>query len=99
MSASYSLASLLSDNKVCYICGTTFNLHKHHVFGGANRKRSDREGCWCYLCAPHHNMSDKGVHFDREADLKLKRECQTKWMEKNDKTVEDFIEAYGKSYI
>lgn len=43
-------------------------------------------------------MSDKGVHFDREADLKLKRECQTRWMEKNG-TVEDFIEAYGKSYI
>ena len=96
---SASLTSLLSDNKVCYICGTTFNLHKHHVFGGANRKRSDREGCWCYLCAPHHNMSDKGVHFDRKADLKLKRECQTRWMERNGKTIEDFIEAYGKSYI
>lgn len=93
------MESLLSNNKVCYICGTTFNLHKHHVYGGANRKRSDREGCWCYLCAPHHNMSERGVHFDREANLKLKQECQRKWMERYDKTIDDFIEAYGKNYI
>ena len=88
----------MDDEKVCYICGSPNNIHKHHVFGGANRKRSDREGCWVYLCAPHHNMSDKGVHFDREADLKLKRECEREWVDRNG-TIEDFIEAYGKNYI
>lgn len=44
-------------------------------------------------------MSERGVHFDREANLKLKQECQRKWMERYDKTTEDFIEAYGKNYI
>ncbi len=92
------MRSILSNEKVCYICGSPNNIHKHHVFGGANRKRSDREGCWVYLCAPHHNMSDKGVHFDREADLKLKRECEREWVDRNG-TIEDFIEAYGKNYI
>ena len=92
------MRSILSNEKVCYICGSPNNLHRHHVFGGANRKRSDREGCWVYLCAPHHNMSDKGVHFDREADLKLKRECERAWVDRNG-TIEDFIEAYGKNYI
>jgi uridine kinase len=43
-------------------------------------------------------MSDKGVHFDREADLKLKRECEREWVDRNG-TIEDFIEAYGKNYI
>lgn len=92
------MKSILSNEKVCYICGTTRNLHKHHIYGSSNRKRSDRDGCWVYLCAYHHNMSDKGVHFDREADLKLKRECEQKWIDLNG-TTDDFIMAYGKNYI
>lgn len=91
--------SLLDNNKVCFICGTTFNLHKHHIYGGANRSKSERDGCWCYLCAPHHNMSDRGVHFDREKNLWLKNTCQKLWMTKYKKTEEDFIKEYGRSYL
>ena len=91
--------SLLDNNKVCFICGTTFNLHKHHIYGGANRSKSERDGCWCYLCAPHHNMSDGGVHFDREKNLWLKKTCQELWMTKYKKTEEDFIKEYGRSYL
>lgn len=91
--------SILSNNKVCYRCGTTFNIHKHHIFGGANRTRSEKEGCWVYLCAPHHNMSDKGVHFDRKYDLELKQECEAKWLEVNNKTIDDFINDFGKNYL
>ena len=29
----------------CWLCGTTVNLHRHHVFfGTANRKKSDNAG-------------------------------------------------------
>ena len=91
--------SLLCNNKMCFICGTTFNLHKHHIFGGANRSKSEKDGCWCYLCASHHNMSNKGVHFDRNKDLELKKICQVAWMTENKKTVEDFIKEYGRSYL
>lgn len=91
--------SLLGDRKICFICGTTFNLHKHHIFGGANRSKSERDGCWCYLCAPHHNMSSKGVHFDREEDLILKKICQVAWMTSKGKTEDDFILEYGRSYL
>ena len=76
-----------------------YNIHKHHIFGGANRTRSEKEGCWVYLCAPHHNMSDKGVHFDRKFDLELKRECESKWLEVNNKTIDDFINDFGKNYL
>lgn len=91
--------SLLDNNKVCFICGTTFNLHKHHIYGGANRSKSERDGCWCYLCAPDHNMSDRGVHFDKEKNLKLRRTCQQLWMTKYGKAEEDFIKEYGRSYL
>lgn len=91
--------SLLCNNRICFICGTTFNLHKHHIFGGANRKKSEKDGCWCYLCASDHNMSDRGVHFNRQADLNLKRVCQTAWMMTYNKTIDDFIREYGRSYL
>lgn len=91
--------SLISDEKTCYVCGTPFNLHKHHIFGGANRKRSERDGCWCYLCASHHNMSDKGVHFNKELDTRLKQTCERLWLVENEKTIYDFIKEYGRNYL
>lgn len=89
--------SLISNDRRCYVCGTTVNLHVHHIFGGINRRTSDREGCWCYLCAYHHNMSDEGVHFDHELDLKLKRECQEIWERSH--TRDEWYRKFGKSYL
>lgn len=93
------MRSLISNEKCCHICGTTKGIHKHHIFyGTGNRQVSEEQGCWCYLCAFHHNMSAYGVHFNSELDLKLKRLCQWKWEEKNGSR-EDFIRTFGKSYI
>ena len=39
--------SILQNKKECYITGSTYNLHKHHVFEGtANRKLSEQDGLW-----------------------------------------------------
>ena len=59
----------------CYKCGTTEGLHRHHVFFSANRKISEKYGFVEDLCHSHHT-GDKGVHFDREFDLQLKRKHQ-----------------------
>ena len=92
--------SILQDKKECYITGSICNLHKHHVFEGtANRKLSERDGLWLWLRADWHNLSDYGVHFNKELDLKLKRIAQKRWQEYYHKTEEDFIKEYGKSYI
>ena len=94
------LMSLIQQNKVCYVCGTTQGLHKHHIFyGTGNRKLSEADGCYCYLCYLHHNGSNKGVHFNRALDLELKRRCELAWLHVNKLTVEDFIKRYGKNYI
>ena len=67
-------------------------------YGTANRKKSEEDGCWCYLCAYHHNMSNQGVHFDKRFDLWLKQTCQMKWeAEYGDRS--EFIKRYGKSYL
>lgn len=92
--------SIISNERACHICGTPLDLHKHHVFPGSGRRKvSEREGCWVYLCAAHHNMSPNSVHMDRMMDLALRREVQRKWMEVNDASKEEFIRVFGCSYI
>jgi len=97
--------SLLSDESDprCYICHTTMNLHVHHCFPGSGRREiSDEEGCWCYLCAFHHNMSNNGVHFNRQLDLWLRRKCQATWERRegiNDTEHKAFIARFGVNYL
>lgn len=91
--------SILQDSKACYICGTTSNLHLHHIFfGTANRKKSDKDGCFVYLCREHHT-GNNGVHFNKSLDTKLKAKCQEAYMNTYNKSIGEFIERYGKNYI
>ena len=93
------MKSIMSNIKECYVCGFTRDIHKHHIFfGTANRKLSEQDGCWCFLCPVHHNMSNMGVHNNRNLDIQLKMECQTKW-EKIYGDREQFIKRYGRSYL
>lgn len=91
--------SIISNEKVCLICDTPLNIHKHHIFEGtANRKKSEEQGCWCYLCERHHNMSNEAVHFNYPFDITLKKFCQRIW-EREKGTREDFIKIFGKSWM
>lgn len=91
--------SLLQRNKACYICGTTLNLHLHHIFyGTANRSISDADGCVVYLCQDHHTGAH-GVHFNKKLDLSLKMKCEQAYLKQNNKTIDDFIQRYGKNYL
>jgi len=91
--------SIISNERQCVVCGLTTNLHKHHIFyGTANRRMSEKYGCWCYLCARHHNMSDHGVHADNLLDLKLKQMCQDTF-ERQVGSREQFRAIFGRSYL
>ena len=93
------MKSIISNNMECIICFSTANVHKHHIYYGEGlRQVSEQEGCWCYLCANHHNRSKYGVHFDKALDTKLKVQCQEAWENINGSR-EDFIKKFGKSYI
>lgn len=92
--------SLLSDARRCYVCGTTLSLHKHHIYAGHGRRdMSEKEGCWVYLCGTHHNLSDKGVHFNPELDQKLKARCEQAWMDANNATISEFLRIFGRNYL
>ena len=91
--------SILSNERRCYICGSTVNLQKHHIlYGTSNRKNSERWGCWCYLCAYHHTMSDEAVHFNHLLDLSLKQECQRAFEDQIGDS-EMFMSIFGKNWL
>jgi len=90
--------SILQETKQCYVCGNKI-VHIHEVYFGKNRSKSIQDGCCVYLCATHHNMSNQGVHFNKQLDLQLKQSMERKWLEVYNKTIEDFIQRYGKNYI
>ncbi len=89
--------SILQRDKRCFITGRIDNLHKHHIYGGGNRKNSEKNGFWVYLTAEYHNMSNRGVHFDRKLDLRLKEQCQRKFEETH--TRAEFMAIIGKNHI
>lgn len=93
-----SKSILQPDEKECYISGRTDGLHRHHIYGGnPRRKISEREGFWVWLNADWHNMSDHGVHFDHELDMRLKRECQAKYEETHSR--DQFMALIGRSFL
>ena len=89
--------SIMQDEKVCFISGRTEGLACHHLFGAGNRTISDENGFWVWLSPEWHNMSDKGVHFNRELDLKLKRLCQAKYEESGSR--ESWLALIGRNYL
>lgn len=91
------MKSILQDEKKCYITGRTDRLHLHHIYFGANRKISDKNGFTIWLIPELHNMSNQGIHFNRDFDLAIKRDCQRKFEENH--TREEFIKLIGKNYL
>lgn len=93
------LFSVLTDDlEHCYITGST-DIHWHHVFfGSSNRKKSEKYGFVVPLRPDYHNMSNNGVHFNRELDLKFKRQAQ-EYFEEHIGSRQAFIQTFGKSWI
>lgn len=92
------MRSIVQFERECLVCKSTNNLHKHHIFfGSANRKLSEQYGCWCYLCARHHNMSNEGVHFNKPLDNLLKKHAQKIFTEVYPDL--DFVKIFGKNYL
>lgn len=75
------------------------NLHRHEVFYGCNRQNSIKYGLVVFLPPELHNMSDRGVHFDKEFDLYLKRVGQAAAMNYYGWDIKQFIKVFGKNYL
>ena len=89
--------SLIQNERKCMVCETTQNIHIHEVFFGKNRKKSIEDGMCVYLCGLHHNLSNKGVHFNRELDLMLKQTAQRQFEAMYSRA--EFLALFGKNYL
>ncbi|MBP3619108.1 MAG: hypothetical protein J6J24_00435 [Clostridia bacterium] len=91
------MQSILQKRKECYITHSTVGLHKHHIFGGANRNISEKNGFWVWLRYDLHNLSNDGVHNDYQFNLQLKQKCQ-KEFEKT-RSRQEFMKLIGRNYL
>lgn len=91
--------SILQNKKECIVCGTCRNLHKHHIYFGANRKVSENNGFWCWLCGHHHNQSSEGVHCmnGHKLDVFLKKTCQAEYEKTH--TRQEFMALIGRNFL
>lgn len=87
-------------DKVCFICGSTRNIEKHHIFGGANRSKADKDGLTVYLCHGCHQSDRWAAHQNSLTAQMLKAYGQMQWlMEHPGKTIADFRMRYGSNYL
>lgn len=82
----------------CEICGIETECARHEVFfGTANRRLSIKWGMTAWLCPAHHNMTNDGVHFNRDNDLILKRRYQAHFELMY--SHELFVAIFGRNYL
>lgn len=93
--------SIIQNGRYCYLCGKSIEpLDRHHVFGGANRKKSEKYGLTVYLCHDSCHIFGYGaVHMNAEVDRKLKQEVQRKAMAYYGWNFDDWRKEFGKSYL
>lgn len=90
-----SKSILQPNDKCCFITGSTINLDKHHIYANtANRKLSEKYGCWCWL---RHDVHMKLHDQDKDLDRYLRQECQKEFEKTH--TREEFRKIFGKSYL
>ena len=87
-------------------------LHKHHIFGRANRKISDKYGLWvkvccirCHVTGPtsiHENPNDgKDLFLKQAAQKEVEKQLRAGYEpeEAEAGARKDFISIFGKSYL
>ena len=91
--------SIISEEKRCFICGSYQWIEIHHVFGGANRKLSEKYGLKVPLCHYCHNEPPNGVHFNKKNMRKLQAYAQAKAMWHFRWSIDDFRAIFGRNYL
>lgn len=98
------MKSYMQTEKECYLCRKLYDictdrgLHEHHIYEGVGVRRiSERIGAKIWLCYRHHNLSDQGIHFNKEIDLEVKKEAQRMFEKEHSR--EEFMKLIGRNYL
>lgn len=96
--------SILQQGNYCYLCalqqgnyGEKPGLHKHHIYGGANRRISEQYGFWVKLCIAHHEYGPFAAHSNIRSMRLLQRQCQQAYERTH--TRQEFMALIGRNYL
>lgn len=82
-----------ADPNVCFYCSNYGTHDTHHVFNGAFRKKSEKDG---FVVRLHHSCH-MYIHEHPGAAIDMKRKAQEIYERTH--TREEFMERYEKSYL
>lgn len=84
----------------CWLCGKMGAVERHHIFGGSNRDKSERDGLVVLLCGEScHRNGPRAAHQCAETALEIKKYGERKWMYEHEASTDDFRREYGKNYL
>lgn len=89
--------SIMQTEKESIFSGRTDSLELHHVFGGANRKLSEKYGLTVWLAHDEHNEPPFGVHHCQTTNRSLQRAGQQAFMREHPEL--DFVKIFGRNYL
>ncbi len=93
----------MGEIRECFLCGRNGNgdpLERHHIFGGANRKLSEKYGLVVYLCGDRcHRNGEYSAHRNADVAAYLHRYGQEKAMNEQGWSAEQFRDVFGKNYL
>ena len=93
-----SKSIMQKDLSRCFLCGGMNSLEEHHIFGGANRKLSERYGLKVMLCGVEcHRLGKHSAHMNIEVNKSLKRLGQIAFEARH--SHEEFMEIFKKNYL
>lgn len=95
----YNDSIMGSVDGVDYMLGHKTRTVRHEIFNGANRDHSKEDGLWIAVSPKTHDI----LHQSKEPDSlwgRLMVKAEGKWLAKDwSRTVQDFVDRYGKNYL
>ena len=89
--------------RTCWLCGKNGAdepLDRHHIFGGANRRKSEKLGLVVDLChGSCHIFGERAAHRCRETAQALHEYGQRLAMERMGWSTADFVREFGRNYL
>lgn len=92
------MRSIIQIEKECYITGAKVGLHEHHIFAGKNRANSEKYGLKIWLIPELHNMTQNGVHCNKDLRDLIHRAGQLAF-ERVHGSREEFVTIFGQNYL
>lgn len=79
---------------MCMNCGSMYQITKHEVYEGRNRKNSMKYGFVLPLCVSCHQKLQEDIDFSSKWKIKAQ-----KYFEENYGTREEFLEIFRRNYL